>query len=185
MSLLMTFARRIGFGSGLNPISAMLGLLGMLALFGCGSSTPDMSELDQTPANYYEGGKQLNTAQLVEMVSRNPMFDITDERGLHYGTVALTAGKAVATNLPLCPTAIPGPMAQCIPRGAKIVNGRLSVGVAEFGGETGLYFIDKAAICFSRMSTIEGCHQLALRYDDVLEVQTTLGAENLWIEHKA
>ena len=78
----MTFARRIGFGSGLNPISAMLGLLGMVALFGCGSSTPDMSELDQTPANYYEGGKQLNTAQLVEMVSRNPMFDITDERGL-------------------------------------------------------------------------------------------------------
>ena len=154
-------------------------------LTGCGASTPDLRTKDNTPDGFYEGAKTLELTQLVALAAQNPMFDITDERGLHFGTVALSGGRQITQRLPLCQTAIPGPMAQCIPKGAKVVNGRLSVGVAEFGGETGLYFIDQEAICFRRMTNLEGCHRLAVRYDQTIEVRTSLGQNHFWIQSGA
>ena len=177
----MKFARQIKFEHVLSG-SMMFGCLIMTFLLtGCGSSTPDLAELDKTPEGYFEQPKVLGTMDLVELAANNPMFDITDDRGLHYGTVALTAGQQMAQALPYCQSAIPGPMANCTPRGAKIVDGRLNMGVAEFGGETGLYYIEDKALCFSQMSTIAGCHRLAMRYDRILEVRTAAGAENLWV----
>ena len=171
-----------------NKIKSGFGLakcvgLGLTAavLSACGASTPELSAMDTTPPDFYEGAKVLQDTHLIELAARNPLFDITDNRGIHYGTVALTAGEQATAGLPSCPTAIPGPLAPCTLKGARIVNGRLSVGVAEFGGETGLYYIDKQAICFSSMVAINGCHELSIRYDQTIEVKTSYGANNLWI----
>lgn len=168
-----------------NSISSIskwiFGGLILTALSACGSSTPDVGFRDNTPRDFYEGARILKDTQLVDLVAGNPLFDITDARGVHYGTVALNAGERANEALPVCPTAIPGPLARCIPRGARIVNGRLSVGVAEFGGETGLYYIDQQAICFSSLSALGGCHQLAVRFDRTIEVKTSDGLENFWI----
>lgn len=159
----------------------VLGGLMVSALTACGASTPAIGFRDNTPDDFYEGARILQDSHLVELAARNPLFDITDTRGIHYGTVALNAGEPATEALPACPTAIPGPLARCIPRGARIVNGRLSVGVAEFGGETGLYYIDQQAICFNSLSALDGCHQLAIRYDSTIEVKTSDGSDNFWI----
>jgi len=168
-----------------NTISSMakwiFGGLLLTALSACGASTPQVGFRDNTPDDFYEGARVLQDTHLVNLAAGNPLFDITDTRGIHYGTVALNAGEPANEALPVCPTAIPGPFARCIPRGARIVNGRLSVGVAEFGGETGLYYIDQQAICFSSLSALGGCHQLAIRYDQTIEVKTSDGLENFWI----
>jgi len=177
----MGFARH----SGLRPLFGFLKWLVLafcgLSLAACGASTPPISSLDETPPDFYDGGKILQDVHLVDLVAENPLFDITDKRGIHYGTLALMAGERTLHPLPVCTTAIPGPFANCSPRGARIGNVRLSVGVVEFGGETGLYYIDQQAICFSRMSTIEGCHQLAIHYDSTIEVTTSYGEKNYWI----
>ncbi len=171
-----------------NKIKSGFGLakcvgLGLTAavLSACGASTPELSAMDTTPPDFYEGAKVLQDTHLIELAARNPLFDITDNRGIHYGTLALTAGEQALEGLPTCQTAIPGPMAPCTPRGARNINGRLSMGVVEFGGQTGLYYIDAQAICFNSMTTIEGCHQLAIRYDGTIDVKTSGGDQNLWI----
>ena len=151
------------------------------ALSACGASTPVIGFRDDTPKDFYEGARILQDTHLVDLAAANPLFDITDKRGIHYGTVALNAGERANEALPVCPTAIPGPLARCIPRGARVVNGRLSVGVAEFGGETGLYYIDQQAICFNSLSALNGCHQLAIRYDKTIEAKTSDGSDNFWI----
>jgi len=177
----MKFAhrKRIKIGGGLAKCVS-LGLTAAV-LSACGASTPELTPLDSTPAGFYEGAKVLQDTHLVDLAAKNPLFDITDVRGIHYGTVALIAGEQAEVGRPPCPTAIPDPLAQCTPKGARIVNGRLSVGVAEFGGETGLYYIDKQAICFRSMSAINGCHELAIRYDQTIEVKTSYGTNHLWI----
>ena len=167
-----------------EALAALAALVALAALTGCGQSSPATTAPDLGPLNHEAAAKQLNTAQLVEIAASNPRFSVTDERGMPRGIVSLSAGKAVTSLLPLCPTAIPGPLAACIPKGAKVVNGRLSFGVAAFGGETGLYFIDQARLCFSRLTTIEGCYALALRPDKVLEARSTHGDQSLWIENK-
>ena len=168
-----------------GSFSGLFGILASLSLsFGlsaCGSSGPEVTFHDTTPEDFYDGARTLEIAELSDLAAANPLFDITDQRGIHYGTVALTAGRMATPNLPLCPTAIPGPLASCIPRGARIVNGRLNIGVAEFSGETGLYYLDHKAICFSALSNLQGCHQLGLRYDDTIEVKSSQGEDTLWI----
>ena len=154
----MMFVHRNKIKSGFS-LAKCVGLgLTAAVLSACGASTPELSAMDTTPPDFYEGAKVLQDPHLIELAGRNLLFDITDNRGIHYGTVALTAGEQATAGLPTCPTAIPGPLAPCTPKGARIVNGRLSVGVAEFGGETGLYYIDKQAICFSSMVAINGRH---------------------------
>ena len=156
---------------------------GLMALLvtACGASTPPATTLDSTPPDFYEGARILLDVHLVDLIAGNPLFDVTDKRGIHYGTLALTAGEQALEGLPTCQTAIPGPMAPCTPCGARNINGRLSMGVVEFGGQTGLYYIDAQAICFNSMTTIEGCHQLAIRYDGTIDVKTSGGDQNLWI----
>lgn len=194
-----------------SAMMGLLAFLALLALVGCGHSVPNASrssrlspstslssslssfsssslsssglstDPDRTPPRVSAARKPLNTAKLIEMAAANPLFNISDQRGLHHGTLALTAGRTVSSRLPVCPSAIPGPLARCIPRGAKIVNGRLSFGVAEFGGETGLYFIDGLSVCFSRMTTIVGCHRLSLHPEGRLVALSDRGRERLWI----
>lgn len=152
-----------------------------LGLAACGSSTPTVSSLDTTPPDFYDGARILQDVHLVDLAAQNPLFDIMDGRGVHFGTLALMAGEPALERLDDCATDIPGPMANCSPRGVRVVNGRLNMGVVEFGGETGLYHIGPQAVCFSQMSTITGCHQLGIRYDSTIEVKTPDDSINFWI----
>ena len=171
-------------GRGLFGILAPFALVTCLALAlsGCGnSSAPEVTFADTTPEDFYDGARTLDIHALSDLAAANPLFDITDDRGINYGTVAISAGRPADPRMPLCPTAIPGPLTACIPYGAQIVKGRLNLGVAEFGGETGLYYLDQQAICFSALTHLQGCHRLAIRYDDTIEVKTSQGTDTFWV----
>lgn len=66
---------------------------GLMALLvtACGASTPPATTLDSTPPDFYEGARILLDVHLVDLIAGNPLFDVTDKRGIHYGTLALTA----------------------------------------------------------------------------------------------